>query len=138
MKLFRNDGVCRIGSQPWGRQIVDQDRVDSINRAGYDCITEPDVDLCFAPRFGDFTRDQDSSAGISSILSDFLYGDRWRIEGDAVVALDTGDVTKGQGNRLQIAGPEPQQICVSCRVMRHVVPKREQQGTFEQKALGMS
>ena len=121
MQLLRNDGVYRVSSQPWGRQIFEDDREDCNNWAGGDCVTEPDIDLRPAPRPGNVARDQDSGAGISGILSNLIYGNRCRIKGNAVVDLDTCDITERLGYGFQIARTKSQQVCVSWNILEVAV-----------------
>ena len=59
-----------------------------------DGITEPDVDLRLAACPGNFAGNQHSRTGVPGILTDLLDTDRCRIEDDAVLNLDAGNVTE--------------------------------------------
>ena len=63
----------------------------------------------------------------------FFGDDRGRVEHDAVVHGDAGDVTEGLGHGFQIARAEAQQVGVARGSVRHVVPEREQQRALSRK-----
>ena len=59
----------------------------------------------------------------------------FRVECDAVVHSDGGDVAEGFGHRCQVTRAEAEQIGVARGPVGHVVPEREQQRALEQKAV---
>lgn len=75
MDLFRDDGVGRIGPKPWRGQVVQQDGIHRIHRAGRDGIAEADVDLRLAARVGQFARYDHADAAVSCFLTYFLDSD---------------------------------------------------------------
>ncbi len=137
MQLFGDDRIDWIRSQSWRRQIIDQNGIHCLNGAWRHGIAESDIDLCLAACLGDLGGDQYPSTGIPGLLSDLFHADRCRIEDNAILDLDAGDVPEGLGDRVEITGAEAEQVRVAGGAVRHVVPEGEEQRTLEQEAIGM-
>lgn len=86
---------------------------------------------------GQLAADEDARSGVSCFLADFLGDDRGRVENDAVLDRDAGDVAEGLDHGFQIARAEAEQVGVARGPVRHVVPEREQQRALEQKSIRM-
>ncbi len=135
MEFFRDNGVCRVGKQPRRGQVVQQYRIDRIHRAGRDGVAKADIDLRLATRVGQFAVDGHTDAAVAGVFADLRYCHGNRIEQDAVVRGNGGDLAKDLGHGLQVAGAEAQQIGIARRPVRHVIPKREQQRALEHETV---
>ena len=135
VEFFRDDGVRWVGPQSWCGHFLQQYRIDRINRRRGDGVAEADINLGLAACSGQIGRNDHANAAVASFLADLLDRDGGRVKHDAVFDRYGCDVPKHLGDRLQITGTEAQEVGIACGPVWHVVPEREQQRTFEQKAV---
>src|SRR3546814_6233954 len=90
-----------VGPQSWCRHLLQQYRIDRINRRWGDGVAEADVDLGFATCPGQIGRNDYTNAAVTSFLADLLDYDGGSVEHDTVVDWYGCDVPEYLGHRSE-------------------------------------
>jgi hypothetical protein len=78
-----------------------------------------------------------ASATIGVVFADGIGLHGVEVKHPAATQVDGGDFAEGGDQVHLIVGAEAQQVGVSGRAVRGVLPQRKEQGAFEQEAVGM-
>jgi hypothetical protein len=133
--LLCDHGVDGVDAKLGGLEIIEQHRIRCNRRRRCHRVAKGDVDLQCAARGANLSDQLDAAAAVRGLLANCARSDRARVEEDPVAHFQDRNFAKGGDQACFVTSAETQQVCVACGAVWLVVPKRKEQGAFEQESV---